>query len=239
MQLGATACASVGGVTGWGLVRVQGAEWLKELARQRVIGVVRAGEAALAYQMGAVLAQAGIRLIEITWDCPEAPAIIPRLQGAYPDCWVGTGTILNLAAVRAALNVGVDFIFTPHTERELLHTSLAAGVPLVPGALTPTEIVHAYQWGAPAVKVFPVASLGGASYLRQLRSPLRHIPLIPTGGVTRANTREMLAAGAVAVGLSRDLFPEPWFSQRDWPGLRAELGAWLSGLRPDAKGDSP
>ncbi len=215
--------------------------WLKPLQHHRVIGVVRAGEAALAYQMGATLAQAGIRFLEITWDCPEVTKIIPRLQGAYPDCWVGTGTILTLADLRAALAVGVDFVLTPHTDRELLSASLAAGVPLVPGALTPTEILQAYRWGAPAVKVFPLASLGGADYVRHLRAPLGHIPLIPTGGVTRAHTPAILAAGAVAVGLSRDLFPEPWFSRQDWAGLRAELAAWLRtlGLTGVAGADSP
>ena len=206
------------------------AEWLQHLRRCRVMGVVRAGDASLAYQMGAVLAQAGIRFIEITWDCPEAHQIIPRLQLAYPDCWVGTGTILTPAALAQALAAGVDFVVMPHTQRELLQTSLAAGVPSVPGAFTPTEILQAYQWGAPAVKVFPISSAGGAAYLRQLRAPLGHIPLIPTGGVTRTNAGELLAAGALAVGLSRDLFPEPWFSQRDWAGLRAELAAWLEHL---------
>lgn len=216
-------------------------EWLAALKQYRVIGVVRAGAAPLAYQMGVTLAEAGIRFIEITWDCPEVAQMIPRLQAAYPDCWVGTGTILNLADLRQALQVGVDFILTPHTDRELLTTSLAAGVPLVPGALTPTEIMQAYRWGAPAVKVFPIGSWGAAAYLRQLRAPLGQIPLIPTGGVTRANAGEILAAGAVAVGLSRDLFPEPWFSRRDWAELRRELGAWLRalGLTEVATGDSP
>ncbi|WP_247215252.1 bifunctional 4-hydroxy-2-oxoglutarate aldolase/2-dehydro-3-deoxy-phosphogluconate aldolase [Synechococcus sp. C9] len=211
-------------------MEVRFADWLQDLKRYRVIGVVRAGEPQLAYQLGAVLAQAGIRLIEITWDCPEADQVIPRLQVAYPDCRVGTGTILTQADLRAALAVGVDFVFTPHTERELIATSTSAGVPLVPGAFTPTEIVQAYRWGAPAVKVFPIGSLGGASYLRQLRAPLGHIPLIPTGGVTRANAGEMLVAGAIAVGLSRDLFPEPWCSQGNWAGLREELAVWLKSL---------
>ncbi len=206
------------------------AEWLQHLRRCRVMGVVRAGDASLAYQMGTVLAQAGIRFIEITWDCPEAHLIIPRLQLAYPDCWVGTGTILTAADLTQALAAGVDFVVMPHTQRELLQTGLAAGVPSVPGALTPTEILQAYQWGAPAVKVFPISSAGGAAYLRQLRAPLGPIPLIPTGGVTRTNAGELLAAGALAVGLGRDLFPEPWFSQRDWAGLTRELAAWLEHL---------
>ncbi|MEN9215779.1 MAG: bifunctional 4-hydroxy-2-oxoglutarate aldolase/2-dehydro-3-deoxy-phosphogluconate aldolase [Gloeomargarita sp. HHBFW_bins_162] len=218
---------------------VDATEWLSQLKRQRVIGVVRSGDAGLAYQMGATLAQAGIHHIEITWDCPEVATIIPRLQGAYPDCWVGTGTILSRVDLERALTVGVDFIFAPHTEREWLTMSLSAGVPLVPGALTPTEILQAYRWGAPAVKVFPIGGLGGATYLRQLCSPLGHIPLIPTGGVTRANAREMLEAGAIAVGLSRDLFPEPWFSQRDWLGLKQELKGWLAGLTEAGGGGSP
>jgi 2-dehydro-3-deoxyphosphogluconate aldolase/(4S)-4-hydroxy-2-oxoglutarate aldolase len=221
--------------------RVQFTTWLQNLSRYRVIGIVRARAADLAYQMGAVLAQAGIRFLEITWDCPEAHQVIPRLQVAYPDCQVGTGTILTQADLAQALAAGVDFVLTPHTERELIQTSLAAGVPLVPGSLTPSEILQAYHWGAPAVKVFPIGSVGGSAYLRHLRAPLGHIPLIPTGGVTRANAGEMLAAGAVAVGLGRDLFPEPWFSQQDWPGLRRELAAWLHslGLTGDAGTDSP
>ncbi|MCS6782990.1 MAG: bifunctional 4-hydroxy-2-oxoglutarate aldolase/2-dehydro-3-deoxy-phosphogluconate aldolase [Gloeomargarita sp. SKYBB_i_bin120] len=215
--------------------------WLKNLQRHRLIGIVRAGEPELAYQMGATLAQAGFRFIEVTWDCPDVEVIIPRLQIAYPDCWVGTGTIRRDAELEAALSLGVDFILTPHTQREWLGRSRTVGIPLVPGALTPTEILHAYQLGAPAVKVFPIASVGGTSYLRHLRQPLGPIPLIPTGGVTRANAQAFLEAGAIAVGLGRDLFPEPWYSQRDWVGLAQELGQWLKGLglTAGAATDSP
>ncbi|MCS7031675.1 MAG: bifunctional 4-hydroxy-2-oxoglutarate aldolase/2-dehydro-3-deoxy-phosphogluconate aldolase [Gloeomargarita sp. SKYG116] len=206
------------------------AEWLSGLQHHRVIGVVRAGEPELAYHMGACLAQAGLRFIEVTWDCPEVQTVIPRLQIAYPDCWVGTGTIRREAELEEALSLGVDFIFTPHTQREWLSRSHMAGIPLVPGALTPTEILQAYHWGAPAVKVFPIASVGGADYLRHLREPLGAIPLIPTGGVTRANAHVFFQAGAIAVGIGRDLFPQPWYSQRDWAGLVQELQQWLNGL---------
>ncbi|MEN9207885.1 MAG: bifunctional 4-hydroxy-2-oxoglutarate aldolase/2-dehydro-3-deoxy-phosphogluconate aldolase [Gloeomargarita sp. GMQP_bins_120] len=216
-------------------------EWLAYLQRHRVIGVVRAGEPELAYQMGATLAQAGLRLIEITWDCPDAVQVIPRLQIAYPHCRVGTGTIRQTAELEAALGLGVDFILTPHTRREWLGLAQMAGVPLMPGALTPTEILQAHSWGAPAVKVFPIAAVGGAHYLRHLREPLGAIPLIPTGGITRGDVPALLRAGAIAVGVGRDLFPEPYYSRRDWAGLCQELQRWLGelGLTGDAARDSP
>jgi 2-dehydro-3-deoxyphosphogluconate aldolase / (4S)-4-hydroxy-2-oxoglutarate aldolase len=104
---------------------------------------------------------------------------------------------------------------------------------MIPGALSPTEIVTAWQAGATAVKVFPVQALGGADYIKALHSPLSQIPLIPTGGVTGANARGLIAAGAIAVGLAGSLFPKEAVERRDWAvvtKLAAQLMASLQDL---------
>jgi 2-dehydro-3-deoxyphosphogluconate aldolase/(4S)-4-hydroxy-2-oxoglutarate aldolase len=92
-------------------------------------------------------------------------------------------------------------------------------VPIVPGALSPTEIVTAWKAGASSVKVFPIQAVGGASYIKALQGPLGHIPLIPTGGVTLENAKEFIAAGAIAVGLSGELFPKPLIVAEDWEAI--------------------
>jgi 2-dehydro-3-deoxyphosphogluconate aldolase/(4S)-4-hydroxy-2-oxoglutarate aldolase len=89
----------------------------------------------------------------------------------------------------------------------------------VPGALTPTEIVTAWDSGATCVKVFPIEAVGGANYIKSLQGPLGHIPLIPTGGVTLENAKEFIKAGAIAVGLSGDLFPKPLIAAQDWDAI--------------------
>jgi 2-dehydro-3-deoxyphosphogluconate aldolase / (4S)-4-hydroxy-2-oxoglutarate aldolase len=94
-----------------------------------------------------------------------------------------------------------------------------AGVPIVPGAFSPTEILTAWQAGATCVKVFPISGLGGVAYLRSLQGPLGHIPLIPTGGVTLENAKLFIAAGAIAVGLAGELFPKNLLENGDWEAI--------------------
>ena len=101
----------------------------------------------------------------------------------------------------------------------MIQTAVAHSIPIIPGALTPTEIVTAWQAGASCVKVFPVQAVGGASYIKSLQEPLGQIPLIPTGGVTLENAKEFIAAGAIAVGLSGQLFPPQLVELGDWEAI--------------------
>jgi len=176
--------------------------------------------------MAQAVAAGGMGLIEITWNSDRPAHLIARLREVLPHCAIGVGTLLTEADVREAIAAGAQFLFTPHTNPHLIDVARAANVPMVAGTLTPTEIVTAWQAGASAVKVFPIQAVGGANYLRCLQGPLGQIPMIPTGGVTVENARSFLEAGAIAVGLSGQLFPKQAIAMGDW-GQVQELAAAL------------
>jgi len=193
--------------------------WLSQLQRHRAIAVIRAEELSLGREMALAVASGGMRLIEITWNSDRAAELIAQLRTELPDCTIGTGTLLNLQQMQAAINSGAQFLFTPHVDEALIQAAVALGVPIIPGALSPTEIVTAWASGASCVKVFPVQAVGGANYIRSLQEPLGHIPLIPTGGVTLENAQEFLQAGAIAVGLGSQLFPKKLVAAHDWQAI--------------------
>ena len=191
-------------------------DWLLTLKHNRAIAVIRAPRFEVGVQMARAVAMGGIRLIEITWNSEEAGKLISQLRSDLPDCVVGTGTLLTLEDLQGSIAAGAQFCFTPHTNPRLIQAAAKRQTPMIPGALSPTEIVTAWQAGAACVKVFPVKSVGGAEYIRSLQGPLGQIPLIPTGGVTVENTPDFLVAGAIAVGLSSNLFPKAAVAQRNW-----------------------
>ena len=193
--------------------------WLQWLQQHRAIAVIRSPQKSLGLEMAKAVAAGGIKLIEITWNSDSAAESISQLRADLPDCLIGTGTILELEQLKEAIACGVQFIFSPHIDLQLIQTALAAEIPLVPGALSPTEIVTAWQGGASCVKVFPVQAVGGVNYIKGLQGPLGQIPLIPTGGVTLENAKEFIVAGAIAVGLSSQLFPQQLIVARDWHSI--------------------
>ncbi|WP_373543344.1 bifunctional 4-hydroxy-2-oxoglutarate aldolase/2-dehydro-3-deoxy-phosphogluconate aldolase [Chamaesiphon sp.] len=197
-----------------------GEDWLKFVKQQRVIAVIRSSDLRVGKKMAQAVAAGGIKLIEITANSDRPWELIESLRAELPDCSIGAGTVLSLADVRNAIACGAEYIFTPHLDLSLIQAATTATIPIVPGALTPTEIVSAWQSGATAVKVFPIQAVGGVSYLQVLQGPIGQIPLIPTGGVTVINAADFLAAGAVAVGLAGSLFPQAEIVREDWQSLR-------------------
>ncbi len=193
--------------------------WLSLLSQHRSIAVIRASSLLLGLQMAQAVAQGGISVIEITWNSSQAPELISQLRSELPTCIIGTGTILNREQLQQAIAVGAQFLFTPHVDRTLIEAAVAKDVPIIPGALSPTEIITAWQAGASCVKVFPIQAVGGASYIKALQGPLGSIPLIPTGGVTLNNAQEFIKAGAIAVGLAGDLFPKALIADGDWKAI--------------------
>ena len=193
--------------------------WLTLLKKHRAIAVIRSSEKELAWQMASAVAAGGFVFIEITWNTHKAAELIAELRSEFPTFSIGTGTLLNLGQLEKAIDCGAQFLFTPHTDVAMIKTAVDAGVPIVPGAFSPTEIVTAWQAGATCVKVFPISGLGGAAYLKSLQGPLGHIPLIPTGGVTVENAKVFIDAGAIAVGLAGDLFPKHLLENRDWRAI--------------------
>jgi 2-dehydro-3-deoxyphosphogluconate aldolase/(4S)-4-hydroxy-2-oxoglutarate aldolase len=193
--------------------------WLKLLQQYRAIAVIRAATFELGYEMAQAVARGGIHLIEITWNSDRPEDLIDILRSDLPHCTIGTGTLLNQVDLHRAIAAGAQFLFTPHTEAALIQLAAASGIPIIPGALSPTEIVTAWHAGANCVKVFPISAVGGPHYIQSLHGPLGHIPLIPTGGVNLQNAINFLKAGAIAVGLSGDLFPKKLLAAQNWDGI--------------------
>lgn len=210
--------------------------WLKLLQQQRAIAVIRASDLELGRQMAKAVAAGGMQLIEITWNSDRPGELITQLRSELPDCTIGTGTILNLDSMQEAIAAGAQFLFTPHVNETLIQAAVDADVPIIPGALSPTEIVTAWQMGASCVKVFPIEAVGGANYIRSLQGPLGNIPLIPTGGVTLENAKEFLRSGAIAVGLAGDLFPKQLMAAEDWEAIAQQARKLMERIAIDPMG---
>ena len=193
--------------------------WLSQLQKHRAIAVIRASKIEVGQQMAMAVASGGMQLIEITWNSSRAGELITQLRSELPDCTIGTGTLFNVQQLQEAIASGAQFLFTPHVDPAMIQAAQEEGVLIIPGALTPTEIVTAWSQGASCVKVFPVQAVGGADYIKSLQGPLGQIPLIPTGGVTLENAKEFLQAGAVAVGLSGELFPKKLVIEGNWEAI--------------------
>jgi 2-dehydro-3-deoxyphosphogluconate aldolase / (4S)-4-hydroxy-2-oxoglutarate aldolase len=193
--------------------------WLSQLRKNRAIAVIRASKMEVGEQMAMAVASGGMQLIEITWNSDRAAQLIAKLRIKLPNCIIGTGTLFDVPQLKDAIASGAQFLFSPHVDAAMIAAAVAKDVPIIPGALTPTEIVTAWHQGASCVKVFPVQAVGGANYIKSLQGPLGHIPLIPTGGVTLDNAQEFLAAGAIAVGLSSELFPKKLVAAENWQAI--------------------
>jgi 2-dehydro-3-deoxyphosphogluconate aldolase/(4S)-4-hydroxy-2-oxoglutarate aldolase len=205
--------------------------WLSQLKLHRAIAVVRAPKMVWGEKMALAVASGGMQLIEITWNSDRAPELIAQLRAKLPNCMIGTGTLFNVQQLQEAIACGAQFLFSPHTDPEMIQAAVAKNIPIIPGALTPTEIITAWNYGASCVKVFPVQSVGGTSYIKSLQGLLGHIPLIPTGGVTLENAKDFLQVGAVAVGLSSELFPQASVLQKNWQAISQQAKTLMQRLQ--------
>ncbi len=207
------------------------AAWLALLKQHRSIAVIRALKLAVGIEMANATAAGGMRLIEITWNSDRPHHLIQQIQNDLPDCVIGAGTLRSTDEVQQAIEAGAQFLFSPHTDFSMIEAAVRREIPIVAGALTPTEIMQAWQAGAACVKVFPIQAVGGASYIRSLQEPLGGIPLIPTGGVTIDNAAEFIRAGAIAVGLAGQLFPKQAIEAGDWSIVEARSKQLVENLR--------
>jgi len=190
--------------------------WFSLLKQYRLIAVIRASSQEIGEKMPYIASQGGIKLIEVTWNSYQPERLVYHLRQTLPDCYVGVGTILTMAQLKNAIEAQAQFAFSPHFDQDLLNFAHYHHIPFNPGTLSPTEIINAFDGGARAVKVFPVKALGGVDYIKSLQGPMNQFPLIPTGGVTMAETIDFLDAGAIAVGLSGDLFPTDLVRAGKW-----------------------
>lgn len=188
------------------------------IRRIGVLPIARGLNQATLLRSTAVLAAEGVAVIEVTLDSPDALATITALRRQYDgSVAVGAGTVRSAESAVRAADAGAQFLVSPSLRPEVIEAAARCGLPIIAGALTPTEIEQAYEQGSAMVKVFPASPLG-ADYIRLILSPLADIPLVPTGGMTAANAAEFIAAGAAAVGVGSSLL-----------GARAADEAWLRG----------
>jgi len=170
-----------------------------------IVAVIRGKSADEAVAMGEALVRGGVRGIEITYSTPDCCAAIRRMKSNAPaDASIGVGTVMTVAQLEDAVSAGAAYAVSPHFDEAIMSAAKRLNMPMLPGAITPTEVVRAWQAGATCIKLFP-GSLVGPDYVKALKGPLPHIPLMPTGGVSLDNMHEWFAAGVVAVGMGGNL----------------------------------
>ncbi|MGD1851535.1 MAG: bifunctional 4-hydroxy-2-oxoglutarate aldolase/2-dehydro-3-deoxy-phosphogluconate aldolase [Cyanophyceae cyanobacterium] len=190
--------------------------WRLQLEQHRAIAVIRTDHWQTGVKALLAAARGGMRLLEITWNSDRPDQIIAALRQRAPHCTVGVGTLRSAEDAKRAIVAGAQFCFSPHVSPEMIATAIAHHCPIIPGALSPTEVVNAWEAGASAVKIFPAGNLGGSAYIKSISPVLPDIPLVPSGGVTLDNSADFIEAGAIAVGLSRQLFPKDALKSEDW-----------------------
>ncbi len=197
---------------------------IDSLRKTRIVAILRLKDLTQAESIVRSLLDGGIRWIEFTLTNADAPKTIERLCRAVSDfedgsAFLGLGSVRNSAECQQALDCGAQFVVSPLFDPAIVAQCNAAGVPVMPGALTPTEIHQAWASGAEVVKLFPATTFG-PGYLKDLLAPMPYLPIMPTGGVTYENLCTYLDAGAIAVGIGSHLIPKEQLASEDWDGIR-------------------
>jgi 2-dehydro-3-deoxyphosphogluconate aldolase / (4S)-4-hydroxy-2-oxoglutarate aldolase len=182
------------------------AETIKRIEDIGVIPVVRAQSSDEAMRAIDAIKEGGVSVLEITMTVPGAIKVIEEVVKRYgDDALVGAGTVLDPETALACVDAGAQFIVSPALNLDTIAACNALDIPVMPGALSPTEVLTAWNAGADLVKVFPASAVGGAGYIKNLKAPLPHIKLIPTGGVSLTTAADFIKAGASALGVGTDL----------------------------------
>ena len=182
-------------------------ETLQKLHALGLVAVIRGPSPELTLKMVAALVAGGVNAIEITYSTPNAAEVVKSLDQEFGDRIVlGMGTLTESRQASEAASAGARFLVTPVCDPELSASLVASGLAVMIGALTPTEVLQSYRLGSDVVKIFP-GSLVGPSYIKALKGPFPHIPMMPTGGVSAANAGEWFAAGVFGVGAGSELCP--------------------------------
>ena len=180
--------------------------FLEQLEAAPVVAILRAATADRFAEVARVLRDAGVRNLELTLTSRGALAAFAGVRAELPDgVLLGVGTVRSAADVDAAVDAGAAYLVTPLLRPDVVARAVQRQIPVIAGALTPSEIDAAWAAGAAAVKVFPVSAVGGPAYVAAVRAPLPEVPLVPTGGVRIDDIGAYLAAGAVAVGVGSPL----------------------------------
>ncbi len=195
---------------------------VERIEKLGLVPVVRAPSAAVALRAARAVYAGGVDVLEITMTVPDALAVLRRLAADLGDRVVlGAGTVLDADTARACIAAGAQFIVAPGLDLETIRAAQELDTPVMPGALTPTEVITAWRAGADMVKIFPCSAVGGAGYVRAIRAPLPQVKLLPTGGVDRHTAADYLRAGAAALGIGAALIDLKVLQQQGEEALSA------------------
>lgn len=197
---------------------------LEIILQSRLVAIVRLDDLSSAQQLVEALLDGGIRAIEFTLtnaDTPRVVADLLRILHQFKDgsAILGIGSVRTPEEAEVAIACGAQFIVSPISKEAIIRQSKDAGIACFPGALTPTEIAQAAEWGADIVKLFPARTFG-PGYIKDLLAPLPYLKLMPTGGVDLNNLSAYFSAGAVAVGIGGQLLSPHWVQQADWASVK-------------------
>lgn len=211
-------------------------EMLNKMIAEGLIPVIRVSSAQEAIDVADAVKEGGVSFIEITMSVQGAIDVIKELSKKYQDNIVlGAGTVLDPETGRAALLAGAQFIVSPTLNLELIQLAHRYSAIVIPGAMTPTEILTAWNAGADMVKVFPAAQLGGPEYLKALRGPLPQILLVPTGGVNLQNAGAFIKAGASALGAGGELVDKKAMKEKKFHVITENTKDFLKAIK-EARG---
>jgi len=203
---------------------------LEIVAKHKLVAIVRLDDLSIAGALTAALTEGGIRAIEFTLTNSDAVDTISEIRQRVDDSVaIGAGSVISAEQVWAVADAGAQFVVSPVWKRDVNSACAEAGLPFMPGAFTPTEILRAWEGGASAVKVFPANHLG-TRYIKDVLAPLPHLRLMPTGGVNLDNMREHLDNGAFALGVGSSLINNEAVADRDWDRLRANARRYVDQL---------
>ncbi len=181
---------------------------LDRLSDLKVVPVIRSDNDAYAGLACDWLLEAGLRALEVTLTVPGAEHLIAALAKREPDALIGAGTVLTAEEARRCIDAGAAFLVSPCAAPGVQEVATEAGIPFMPGAATPSEVLARWREGAALVKIFPAKLLGGTAYLKTLKTVFPEIPLMPTGGVNPETAADYLNAGALCVGMGGELMPK-------------------------------
>jgi 2-dehydro-3-deoxyphosphogluconate aldolase / (4S)-4-hydroxy-2-oxoglutarate aldolase len=201
---------------------------LAKIQEVGIVPAVRTSSAEEARFASEVVAGSGIPIVEITMTVPGAIEVISYLVKNLPEVIVGAGTLLDLDTARRCVDAGVQFLTSPGLDLEIVEFAAKQKLCAMAGALTPTEVLTAWKAGSDFVKVFPCAQVGGDSYIRALKGPFPQIPLIAAGGVNQQTAGKFIHAGAVALGIGRELIPKEAVQQKQEGRIRELARRFLS-----------
>ena len=211
-------------------------EVFNRIISEGLVPVVRVSSAQEAIDVAEAIKEGGVSLIEITMSVQGAIEVIRELTQKYKDKIImGAGTVLDPETGRAALLAGAQFLVSPTLNLDLIHLAHRYSAVVIPGTMTPTEVLTAWNAGADLVKVFPAAQLGGPEYIKALRGPLPQILLVPTGGVNLQNAGAFIRAGATALGAGGELVDKKAVKEKKFHIITENTRAFLKAIQ-EARG---